>query len=66
MMNDFMGQAWPSPCLARCTTSLGDDVCRGCGCTFEEVTLWATMDAEAQEKVWRRLIAMGRQPPERS
>lgn len=27
-----------SPCVARCSTALGDAVCKGCGRTFEEVT----------------------------
>ena len=36
-----------SPCVGICSTSLGDEVCIGCGRSFDEVRLWNTMtDAE--------------------
>lgn len=36
-----------SPCVGYCTTVLGDDVCRSCHRTFEEITHWVGMsDAE--------------------
>jgi len=36
-----------SPCSGHCTTVLGDDVCRSCHRTFEEITRWVEMnDAE--------------------
>ena len=44
-----------SPCIAMCSTGLGDDVCCGCGRTFIEVANWATLDADAREVVWQRL-----------
>jgi predicted Fe-S protein YdhL (DUF1289 family) len=35
------------PCIGHCTTALGDDVCRSCKRTFEEVTRWPELsDAE--------------------
>ncbi|KPC50820.1 DUF1289 domain-containing protein [Amantichitinum ursilacus] len=44
-----------SPCIAMCSTGLGDDVCRGCGRTFLEVANWSTLDAAEREQVWQRL-----------
>src|SRR3954470_12893010 len=29
-----------TPCIAICSTSQGDDLCKGCGRTFEEVQHW--------------------------
>lgn len=44
-----------SPCLGYCTTALGDDVCKACGRTFEEVTNWIIMTPEEKAVVWKRL-----------
>ncbi|NLR73758.1 DUF1289 domain-containing protein [Leeia aquatica] len=44
-----------SPCVALCSTALGDEVCVGCGRTFQEVAQWVAMDATAREQVWQRL-----------
>jgi len=33
-----------TPCIAICSTSQGDELCKGCGRTFEEVQLWPGMD----------------------
>ncbi len=43
------------PCIGHCSTALGDDVCRGCGRTFEEVTRWPEMTEEERRAVNRRL-----------
>lgn len=32
-----------TPCIAICSTSQGDDVCKGCGRTFEEVQHWLSI-----------------------
>lgn len=32
-----------TPCIGICSTSLGDEVCIGCGRTFDEVRLWNTL-----------------------
>lgn len=45
-----------SPCLGYCTTALGDDVCKSCGRTFEEVNSWITMSKEEKDAVWHRLV----------
>ncbi len=44
-----------SPCIAICSTSQGDDVCIGCGRTFEEVCKWLEMTDEQQETTWQRI-----------
>ena len=44
-----------SPCIALCSTALGDNVCRGCARTFGEISQWCFMDADEREAVWSRL-----------
>ncbi len=44
-----------SPCVGYCTTVLGDDVCRSCLRTFEEVTSWPTITDEERRKINRRI-----------
>ena len=47
-----------SPCVGICSaTALGDDVCIGCGRTFEEVRLWNTFSDEDKIAINRRLQA---------
>ena len=35
-----------TPCIAICSTSQGDEVCKGCGRTFDEVQHWPAMSPE--------------------
>lgn len=44
-----------SPCIAICSTSQGDDVCKGCGRTFDEVCLWLEMSEHEKDAVWMRI-----------
>ncbi len=44
-----------SPCSGHCTTVLGDDVCRSCRRTFEEITRWVEMSEEERLKVNQRI-----------
>ena len=44
-----------SPCVARCSTALGDAVCKGCGRTFEEVTFWNVMDDHQKQSILARI-----------
>lgn len=44
-----------SPCIAICSTSQGDDVCRGCGRTFKEVCDWLVMSDDQVDAVWARI-----------
>lgn len=53
-------QAWydttpDTPCIAICSTSQGDDLCKGCGRTFDEVQLWPGMSPAEKRRVWRRI-----------
>lgn len=53
-------QAWydttpDTPCIAICSTSQGDDLCKGCGRTFDEVQFWPAMSAAEKRTVWRRI-----------
>ena len=54
MTNDFPS----SPCIGRCSTALGDDVCRGCGRTAEEVDQWLSLDEEQKRLIWERVKGM--------
>ncbi|MFA6014182.1 MAG: DUF1289 domain-containing protein [Gallionellaceae bacterium] len=44
-----------SPCSGHCTTVLGDDVCRSCLRTFEEITAWVEMTDEQRTQVNQRI-----------
>jgi uncharacterized protein len=44
-----------APCIAICSTSQGDEVCKGCGRTFEEVQHWPGMGPADKRLVWRRI-----------
>lgn len=51
-----------SPCVGKCSTTYGDDVCRGCGRTYIEVIEWITYDAQRKAEIWARLQAGSTQP----
>ena len=48
-----------TPCIAICSTAQGDDVCKGCGRTFDEVQHWPALGAAQKRQVWRRITAQG-------
>jgi uncharacterized protein len=53
-------QAWydttpDTPCIAICSTSQGDPVCKGCGRTFDEVQHWPAMSPAEKRGTWRRI-----------
>ena len=48
-----------TPCIAICSTSQGDAVCKGCGRSFEEVQRWTEMLPVEKRAVWRRITAEG-------
>jgi hypothetical protein len=48
-----------TPCIAICSTSQGDPLCKGCGRTFEEVQYWTEMSPGAKRQVWRRITLHG-------
>jgi len=43
-----------SPCIAVCTT-LYDEVCKGCGRTYVEVSQWTSMTEEFKDEIWNRI-----------
>ncbi len=49
-----------TPCIAVCSTSQGDEECKGCGRTFAEVQQWTAMDPMAKRQVWRRITSEDR------
>ncbi len=47
-----------SPCIGYCSTSLGDEVCRGCGRTSDEIIQWLLLSEEERRRIWKRVNAM--------
>jgi uncharacterized protein len=48
-----------TPCIAICSTSQGDALCKGCGRTFEEVQKWTEMAPVEKRASWRRITQEG-------
>jgi predicted Fe-S protein YdhL (DUF1289 family) len=48
-----------APCIAICSTSQGDAVCKGCGRSFEEVQHWPALSPAEKRAVWRRITQEG-------
>ncbi len=44
-----------APCIAICSTTQGDDICKGCGRTFDEVQHWPVLTPSEKRLVWRRI-----------
>jgi predicted Fe-S protein YdhL (DUF1289 family) len=44
-----------SPCIGHCSTVLGDDVCRSCLRTFDEITRWVEMNEDERRAVNLRI-----------
>lgn len=44
-----------TPCIAICSTSQGDEQCKGCGRSFHEVQHWTAMSPAEKRAVWRRI-----------
>ena len=44
-----------SPCIAICSTSQGDAVCKGCGRSFDEVQHWTLYTPAEKRAVWLRI-----------
>ena len=47
-----------TPCIGICST-LYDEICKGCGRTFEEVQRWPEMSPGSKRAVWRRITLHG-------
>jgi predicted Fe-S protein YdhL (DUF1289 family) len=48
-----------TPCIAICSTSQGDPVCKGCGRRFDEVQRWTEMSPAEKRQCWRRITIEG-------
>ena len=48
-----------TPCIAICSTSQGDEQCKGCGRSFEEVQRWPEMTPAEKRRTWRRITLHG-------
>jgi predicted Fe-S protein YdhL (DUF1289 family) len=48
-----------APCIAICSTSQGDPVCKGCGRTFDEVQHWPSMTPAQKRATWHRITMQG-------
>ena len=48
-----------TPCIAICSTSQGDAVCKGCGRSFEEVRHWLELSPAEKRQTWRRITLQG-------
>jgi hypothetical protein len=48
-----------TPCIAICSTSQGDEQCKGCGRSFDEVQLWTEMRPAEKRQTWRRITLSG-------
>ncbi len=44
-----------APCIAICSTSQGDEECKGCGRSFDEVQHWTVYTPAEKRAVWRRI-----------
>ena len=52
---DWYASTPDSPCIAICSTSQGDAVCKGCGRRFEEVQQWTAYSPAQKRSSWRRI-----------
>ena len=67
LLTPLARQAWDAwydttpdtPCIAICSTSQGDDWCKGCGRSFDEVQHWPAMAALEKRATWRRITQQG-------
>ena len=48
-----------APCIAICSTSQGDAICKGCGRSFDEVQHWTALSPGEKRAVWRRITLQG-------
>jgi predicted Fe-S protein YdhL (DUF1289 family) len=46
------------PCVGHCSTVLGDDICRSCLRTFDEVSRWLEMSEQERRQVNLRIATL--------
>jgi uncharacterized protein len=44
-----------TPCIGVCSTIYGDDICRGCHRSFDEIIEWNSLSTEKKHKILDRL-----------
>ena len=52
---DWYATTPDAPCIAICSTSQGDAVCKGCGRTEDEVQHWPVLSPAEKRAVWHRI-----------
>jgi predicted Fe-S protein YdhL (DUF1289 family) len=57
--SDYKSLSAESPCIGHCTTVLGDEVCRSCLRTFDEITRWIEMNDDERRAVNLRIAQCG-------
>lgn len=49
-----------SPCIGKCSTSVGDDYCRGCLRSLEQIAAWPAMSAserqQSNQHMWQSVV----------
>ncbi|MEY4753238.1 MAG: hypothetical protein RJA44_913 [Pseudomonadota bacterium] len=48
-----------TPCIAICSTTQGDAICKGCGRSFDEVQHWPQFDPIRKRAIWQRITHEG-------
>ena len=56
---DWYASTPDAPCIAICSTSQGDERCKGCGRTFDEVQNWPVLTPAEKRATWRRITLEG-------
>lgn len=54
---DWYATTPDTPCIAICSTSQGDEECKGCGRSFAEVQHWLAFSPAQKRAVWLRITA---------
>ena len=47
-----------TPCVGICSTTYGDEVCRGCKRFYFEVINWNKYDEDEKDAIWTRLESL--------
>ncbi|MEQ1556905.1 MAG: DUF1289 domain-containing protein [Gallionella sp.] len=58
MLKNLISMTAESPCVGHCTTVLGDEVCRSCLRTFDEITSWPTITDEQRIAINQRVARL--------
>ena len=56
---EWYGSTPDTPCIAICSTSQGDEECKGCGRSFAEVQRWLEMSPVEKRATWHRITVEG-------